>query len=318
MPIVVVPSPWLEGPMSTDRPAPEAPRDAARLPNVDIDALPLNKVCELADFSVPEFRSFAQSAFPELVERLGPDFPAGFEYRKYWEVVMAARAFKFGGVLDPRAEVLGVGAGNEPTIFWLTNYVARVFATDLYLTKGWKESANASMLSNPDEHAHMPWQREHLVVQHMNALDLAYPDESFWGVFSSSSIEHFGGHDEVRRSVDEMWRVLRPGGVLSLSTELKIEGPGQGIPGTLLFSPDEILSLFIREADWEILGNVSFEASPSGDPVSFRRAALEVRKHSMRHHRLDYNELRWSTYPHIELEHKGYRWRSVHLALRKR
>ena len=38
----------------------------------------------------------------------------------------------------------------------------------------------------------------------------------------------------------------------------------------------------------------------------------------MRHHRLDYNELRWSTYPHIELEHKGYRWRSVHLALRKR
>ena len=147
MPIVAIPSPWLEGPMSTDRPTPEDPGDADRPLSVDVDALPLNKVCELADFSVPEFRSFAQSAFPELVRRLGPDFPAGFEYRKYWEVVMAARAFQFGGVLDPRAEVRV--CGNEPTIFWLTNYVARVFATDLYLTKGWKESANASMLSDP-------------------------------------------------------------------------------------------------------------------------------------------------------------------------
>ena len=45
----------------------------------------------------------------------------------------------------PDAEVLGVGAGNEPTVFWLTNHVRRVFATDLYLAEGWEESASHRM-----------------------------------------------------------------------------------------------------------------------------------------------------------------------------
>src|ERR1700759_2216575 len=53
----------------------------------------------------------------------------------------------------------------------------------------------------------------------MNALDLEYPDESFDIVFTLSSIEHFGGPEEVKQASREMSRGLRPGGHLVVVTE---------------------------------------------------------------------------------------------------
>src|SRR5438105_1943003 len=121
------------------------PRTAARLGH--------NKVCNLEDFAHPDVRDVIRTVFAHELRRFGSDFPAGREYRKHWEVAMAVRTFADHGVLRPDAEVLGVAAGNEPTVFWLTNHVRRVFATDLYLQEGaWGESANASMLVAPDRH----------------------------------------------------------------------------------------------------------------------------------------------------------------------
>jgi hypothetical protein len=55
--------------------------------------------------------------------------------------------------------VLGVGAGTETTIFYLTNHVGRVFATDLYLSSGsWGESAPWSMLVAPERFAPYPFE----------------------------------------------------------------------------------------------------------------------------------------------------------------
>ena len=59
-------------------------------------------------------------------------FPVGREYRKYWEIAMALRSFRDLGVLRDDAQVLGVGAGHEATIYWLTRHVGRVVATDRY------------------------------------------------------------------------------------------------------------------------------------------------------------------------------------------
>ena len=92
-----------------------------------------------------------------------------------------------GAALAELAEVLGVGAGNEATCFVLTREVRRVFATDLYLAEGWEESANSSMLTDPQRHWPDDWNERRLVVQHMNALDLQYEDRSMDAVFSSSS-----------------------------------------------------------------------------------------------------------------------------------
>src|SRR5687767_8234170 len=123
-----------------------------------------NKLCNVDDFEHPELRSLIRDIFRHDVDRFGPDFPRGREYRKYWEVAMAVRALADFGALHERAEILGVAAGNEPTLFWLTNEAARIFATDLYLDPGpWAESAEASMLIEPGQHWPGTWNPRRLV-----------------------------------------------------------------------------------------------------------------------------------------------------------
>ena len=66
------------------------------------------------------------------------------------------------------------------------------------------------MLTEPTSHRPplMLFNRRRLVVQHMDALDLRYEDESFDGIFSCGSIEHFGSLENVAVAAGEMARVL--------------------------------------------------------------------------------------------------------------
>ncbi len=182
------------------------------------------KLCELSDFAAPELRELIRDVYASDLEHFGDqDFPTGREYRKYWEVAMTLRAFRSLGVLRDDARVLGVGAGREATIYWLTRHVGEVVATDLYRTEdNWSESdSSADMLTDPGRYWDEEWNPERLTVRHMDAMQLEFDDDSFDAIFSSSSIEHFGDFPDVRRSVEEMFRVLRPGGR---------PRPGDGVP----------------------------------------------------------------------------------------
>lgn len=289
------------------------------LPDVDLDAVPLRAACLPEDFRALEH--WMRHVFPWGPRVHGRRFPRGAEYRKHWEVVQAARTLAHEGVLRPDAEVLGVGAGTEPTVFWLTNHVRRVFATDLYLSGGWEESASQRMLTEPGSAWEGPWNPRRLVVQHMDALDLRYEDASFDAVFSSSSIEHFGTHDDVARSIREAHRVLKPGGVLTVSTELRVMGPGPGLPDILMFDRDELRACVTDAAPWEPIGP---ERTTLQDPtlaVDFASAAADVQAHVAEHGEIRWARLRWSTYPQVALRHLHFDdervWTSVHLALRK-
>ncbi len=282
-----------------------------------------NRLCNLEDFSDPDIVRVMREVFPHEIERFGPTYPQGVEYRKHWEVAMAVRSLEAGGAVTPDAEVLGVGAGNEPTIFHLTNKVARVFATDLFLAnEGWEDSANASMLSEPERHwpASTPWNPRRLVVQHMNAVDLRYEDDSFDGVFSSSSIEHFGTATEVRQALAEIHRVLKPGGVLSISTEFRLAGPSPGLPGILMFDDDDVRSLFIEPFEWDPMGPVEFTISDRSLTTEQPLVALseEVARHVESRGFIEFHQLDWEQYPHIVLRHEDRLWTSMHLALVKR
>ena len=74
----------------------------------------------------------------------------------------------------------------------------------------------------------------------MDALDLRFEDRTFDAVYSLSSIEHFGGLAGATRALDEMARVLKPSGIVALTTECVInDESGLSRPGLEVFTPDE-------------------------------------------------------------------------------
>jgi SAM-dependent methyltransferase len=276
------------------------------------DRLGLCKLCELADFADPELRELIRDAYASDLEHFGdPDFPSGREYRKYWEVAMTLRAFRSLGVLREDARVLGVGAGREATMYWLTRYVGEVVSTDIYETEdAWSETdSSADMLTDPGRYWDGDWRPDRLVVRHMDALELSFEDESFDAIFSSSSIEHFGDFPDVRRSVEEMFRVLRPGGVLALATEFRIEGDRIGYPGLLRFDEPELRALLLDGLWWD-------PATPMELSISDETVASAV---EMSDAIADQESGRrgWTRYPHIVLRHEQFLWTSVHVALIK-
>ena len=292
-------------------------------------ALGYCKLCELEDFKDPDLRALMRDMAGVGPER--PNYPDGEEHRKPWEVSMTARALRDFGALREDAEILGVGAGTEATIFWLTRHVRRVFATDLYLTEdSWSASdSGAGMVYAPERETTLDWNPRRLVVQHMNALELRYEDESFDGIFSSGSIEHFGDLENIHKSVEEMYRVLRPGGVVALATEFRLGGPPPGLPGTVLFDESELRQVLFEGLDWELASPLDFSISEEtmAGPVDFdslfevldggrsisdrvkRRFGKELPPPAIRHLP--------TPYPHIVLRKDEHLWTSVHVALIK-
>ena len=279
-----------------------------------------NKVCCIEDFAHPDLRTMIRVMYPHDVARFGPLYPAGHEFRKPWETAMAATAMERAGVLHQGAEVLGVGAGHEPTSFWLTTRVGRVFATDLYLDPMNRvEFADGSMLTEPGRHWPSVWNPRRLVAQHMSALDLQYEDGAFDAVFSSSSVEHFRSVEEVRRALREIHRVLKPGGVLSISTAYRLEGPGPGTPGTLPFDETELRQVFFGELPWQPLSEfdprVTRATLDSAPPLE--EAAAHGHTHHAKHGRGLRDELEYQRHPQLVHRRGELLFTSVHLALRK-
>ena len=205
-----------------------------------------SKVCNVEDFAHPQLRSVVRA------------LPVG-ERRRSWETAMTMRSFAHGGVLDSHSELLGIGAGHQAAAFALTRHAGRVFATDHYLP----DDAGASMLTEPERHWPYAWEPRRLVVQHMDPLDLRYEDNSLDGVFSLQSLERQAEFDDVRRCVSEMHRVLRPGGVLALSTTFSVSGPAPGRPGGWMFTVPLIYDLLFGESAWEIPEPIDFAVSPA-------------------------------------------------------
>jgi SAM-dependent methyltransferase len=281
------------------------------------ESLSYCKLCELADFGHPDLQPIIRE-----VNSVGPEdqtYPIGVEHRKGWEIAMTVRALRDLGAVREDAEILGVGAGREATIFWLTRHVRRVFATDLYLAgdEAWSVSdARVAMLVEPEKETNLTWNSRRLVVQHMDALQLRYADESFDAIFSSSSIEHFGGPEQIRTSVEEIYRVLRPGGVVALATEFALEGAGQ-MPGTMLFDEARVRSILLDGLDWQLASPLELSVSEEtlAEPVDLAKPLR--RQVADRLRGLVGGDADRPEYPHIVLRADGHLWTSLHVALVK-
>jgi SAM-dependent methyltransferase len=201
------------------------------------------QLCELANpakWDNPEWMAL----FREL--RILPDEKPQM-HRKGYELTQLLFGLRSLGKLGSDRSVVSVGAGHECVLYWLANHVGRVAATDTY-EGPWQAArgreGDQRVLSNPDAYAPFSYRREALSFFRMDGRRLAFRDETFDVAYSLSSIEHFGGLQGAASAIDEMARVVKPGGVVVVATEYRLSGP----PYPDVFDGAQIQQLFDRPA----------------------------------------------------------------------
>ena len=193
------------------------------------------QLCELANpakWDNPEWLAILKSLASAPIDKAQM-------HRKAYELTQTIFGLQRLGKLTEATDVLSVGAGHEPILYWLANHVRHVVATDLYegeWQSKFSREGDPGVLADPSAFAPFPYRRECLSFMRMDGSRLAFADRSFDAAYSLSSIEHFGGVEGARRSVAEMARVLKPGGILALATEWCVRGTAGGE----VFSPDEV------------------------------------------------------------------------------
>jgi hypothetical protein len=163
-------------------------------------------------------------------------------HRKPYEFTQLIYGGRRLGVLHDGADVLSVGAGHELILYWLANHVRRIVASDMY--EGvWQNiqgrEGDPAVLKRPEDYAPFPYRGDRLSFVKMDGRWSAFRDATFDLVYSLSSIEHFGGLNEATRTMGEMARVTKRGGIVAVATEYVLDGPAH--PET--FMPHEIAQL---------------------------------------------------------------------------
>jgi SAM-dependent methyltransferase len=193
------------------------------------------QLCELANpakWNNPDWLAILKSL------QAGPIDQASM-HRKAYEFAQLIFGLQRLGRLTESTTILSVGAGHEPILYWLANHAGHVVATDLY-EGAWQaefsREGSPDVLRDPAAYAPFPYRTDRLTFLKMDGSRLGFRDGCFDVAYSLSSIEHFGGVEGARRSVADMGRVLKPGGILALATEWCVRGQAGGE----VFSPDQV------------------------------------------------------------------------------
>jgi SAM-dependent methyltransferase len=198
----------------------------------DTDQIKLNKLCCIEDWQDNELMQIISS----LQQNNDDDYynkcngilvrRPGLIHRKDWEWALGIIAMKRFGKLNRNCTAIGVGAGKEMILFYLANQLKHIYATDLYDRKEWENYAPSDFPENPKKYAPFPYREDALTVMRMDGTNLEFPSNTFDVAFSFSSIEHFGGenHSGALKSLMEIERILKPGGIAVAATEYIING----------------------------------------------------------------------------------------------
>ncbi len=121
------------------------------------------------------------------------------------------------GQFHPHDEVLECGALHSYFCIWLAHYVKHYTATDSFYWAQ-RDYAKNPELQTTDEWCEYVMKKGagKLLAEEAELQKLSYPSNFFDEVINISVIEHV--HDD-RKGVEEMMRVLKPGGTLLLTTE---------------------------------------------------------------------------------------------------
>jgi len=261
---------------------------------VPVQAVPphrLNRVCHPDAWDDPDWQLVHQAlGLPNTEDRL---------HRKQFEWTQCIFGLERLGVLGPCTRVLGVGAGHERILYYLTNRSKLTVATDLYrgdFTTSPAAEADPTFLKDPDRYAPFPYRHDHLRALPADGCALPFADATFDVAYSLSSIEHFGGHDKATVAMREMARVLRPGGICCIATELILEG-GDHPEFFTREAFDQYVVRGSRMVPVEQLDDRPMPPQYLDDPVPFDQDPFRM--------------------PHLVLARGELRWTSVVVFLRK-
>ncbi|WP_165982400.1 class I SAM-dependent methyltransferase [Dankookia rubra] len=197
----------------------------------------LQKLCDAYDWADPHIDEILRRYL-----RITPSFQ-----RKQWEFAMIYRALDSSGLLNPDARGIAFGAGRERLLYALSNRVRHVLATDLYgQHSAWVGARTAAPKQFLLEAAPFEVDPARLDAAYMDMRHVEHGGEPVDFCYSSCAFEHIGTEDahflEHLRGVS---RILRPGGVYALTTELRY-GPTLPVPHNFFFSLDHLIDLAMR------------------------------------------------------------------------
>ena len=101
-------------------------------------------------------------------------------------------------------KILDIGCGNARDISYMVEQGAQVIGVDI------SEGMVAEAKMDLEKHGY-----ENITLESGDATQMSYADGEFDKVLCSEVIEHI---PDAEKALDEMWRVLKPGGILILST----------------------------------------------------------------------------------------------------
>lgn len=198
----------------------------------------LNRLPDISDWRI-------DSRFSNILGELNC---GRYIHRKDWEYGLCIEGLEKLGVVHPEARALAVGAGYERPLFYFANKIAKMVATDLYENP--ENEGKPAMLTKPWTFSPIKYRRDHLDVLRMPGDQLDFPDDSFDFIFCLSSIEHFGSREIIKKSLGEMKRVLKPGGVACVITELILRGAAHAE----YFLPGELTEMFLSDPTFPLAG----------------------------------------------------------------
>jgi len=231
-----------------------------------------------------------------------------YAYRKGWEWTQCIWGLHTLGAIDENAKGLGVGAGHEPLLYYLTDHVREVVGIDLYGNQEWTNNAtggneaDAAILEDADAFCPRSYDKSRLQLKNMDGTNLQFEDEHFDFVWSLSSIEHFGGHAKAKQAMEEMARVTKKNGIIAVATEF-------------IITPDcrDHLEFFTKALFEEYILNASPRLKPV-ETMNYQLPSLEyLIDPIMIHLDRDVDRLRH----HIILNDGNVQWTSVICFFRK-
>jgi SAM-dependent methyltransferase len=257
------------------------------------DKLKLNRLCYVEDLENSEIMG--------IISSLQLPFS-----RRTWEWAQAVVAMKRFGKLNNNSKAIGIASATEPLLFYLANKLNHVYSTDWYDSTKYIDTPS-DFPENPKKYAPFPYKEDALTVLRMDATNLEFPSDTFDIAFSISSIEHFGGknHSGALRSLQEVERILKPGGIATITTEYIINDKKH--PKEYLLSDNRDPEFFNRRTIYDDLIN-KLERLQLVEPLDLR---ITTRTLDVATGQYD------NIYPHILLRYGNMLFTSVMLVFQK-